>query len=279
MKIQDASTQPAHPRDRVGPLAIRRMTAGRTEASAAPPPETIWLIVEVAGQPSRSVSIDSAVLRVGSHSGCAVHLDECEPHALTVERRSQGCRVHNRTDRALTLADKPLEPQTAREWALGAALRLTPVVTLRLAPVPDDPHQDSAISGTSYHPDRGTGNGTGPGSRVHSLATLIPLVVLALTIWLSSRLFPVRTPIPAPRETDPFATMVLELRRLDDEGRYVAQQLQVGQQEVDLGEPGAARARWVRVRERIEQHRNRQGRFDRRLKVFETVLEWIGSRL
>ena len=69
---------------------------------------TAWLTVEAEARPSRSFPIESSVVRVGSHPTCAVQLDEGEPHALTVERRSNGYRVYNRTDRSLSLAGEPL---------------------------------------------------------------------------------------------------------------------------------------------------------------------------
>jgi hypothetical protein len=241
--------------------------------------------VEAEARPSRSFPIESSVVRVGSHPTCAVQLDEGEPHALTVERRSNGYRVYNRTDRSLSLAGEPLVPRAARKWPPGAALQIAPTVTLRLAPAL--PHSDPqagclppASPGTGDGgPERGPARRTDPSARSFSLAVVVPLVLLALATRLSSGFFPDREPVQAKIETDGLASLILELHGQGFEGRYVAGELQRAQQDLDLGKLQPARERLFRLRDWILKHWSRTDRFASRRQIFDPVLDWIAARV
>jgi hypothetical protein len=257
-------------------------TALRLPPSSSP---TAWLTVEAEARPIRSVPIESSVVRVGSHLTCAVRLDESEPHALTVERRSNGYRVHNRTDRSLSLAGKPLVPGAAREWPLGAALQLAPNVTLRLAPEPGHSDPQSACrhpapKGTGEGgPERGRARRTDPGAHRFSLAAVVPLVLLALAVRFSSGSLPAREPVQANIQTDGLVPLILDLHGQGFEGRYVAGELQRARQDLDLGKVQPARERLFRLRDWILNHRSRAGRLASRLQVFDSVLDWIAARV
>jgi hypothetical protein len=241
--------------------------------------------VEAEACPSRSFPIASSVVRVGSHLTCAVRLDESEPHALTVERRPNGYRVHNRTDRSLSLAGEPLVPRAAREWPPGAALQLAPNVTLRLASEP--PHSDPqagcrppASPGTGQGgPERRPARRTDPSARGFSLAVVVPLVLLALAVRFSGESVPAREPVQAKVETDGLSPLILDLHGQGFAGRYVAGELQRAQQDFDLGKPEPARERLFRLRDWILKHRSRAGRSASPPQVFDSVLDWIAARV
>jgi hypothetical protein len=209
-----------------------------------------------------------------------VPLEEGEPHALTIERRSEGYRVHNRTERLLTLDDQPLEPGSARPWPLGTALWLTPEVTLRLAPCSEVSEPGSScpavVDGASGRAPRPRADRS---PRTVSPAAVIPLLLLALAAWLSTGFFPSGAPAEVKVETDRFATLILDLHRLGFEGRYTAGELQRAQQERELGKEQPARERLFRLRDWVLRHRTRSGGFAARLQIFETVLEWIAARV
>jgi hypothetical protein len=273
MTIRAYSSDPDRPRS---PAALH------CPSSSGP---TAWLTVEAEARPSRSFPIESSVVRVGSHLNCAVQLDEGEPHALTVERRSNGYRVHNRTDRSLSLGGEPLVPRAAREWPLGAALQLAPNVTLRLAPEPGHSDLQSACrhpapKGTGESgPERGRARRTDPGAHRFSLAAVVPLVLLALAVRFSSGSSPAREPVQAKVPTDGLSPLIRDLHGQGFEGRYVAGELQRAQQDLDLGKLQPARERLFRLRDWILMHRTRTGRFASRAQVLDSVLDWIAARV
>jgi hypothetical protein len=254
----------------------------RLESSSGP---TAWLTVEAEAGPSRSFPIASSVVRVGSHLTCAVRLDESEPHALTVERRPNGYRVHNRTDRSLSLAGEPLVPRAARDWPLGAALQLAPAVTLRLAPEPShsDPlpgRRPAALPENGVGgPERGPARRIDPGPRRFSWAAVVPLVLLAVAVKFSGESSPAREPVQAKVETDGLSRLILDLHGQGFEGRYVAGELQRARQDFDLGKVQPARERLFRLRDWILTHRSGAGRSASRPQVFDSVLDWIAARV
>ena len=273
MTIRECSSDPDGP---------RYSTAPHLPSSSGP---TAWLTVEAEARQRRSFPIESSVVRVGSHLTCAVRLDEGEPHALTVERRSNGYRVHNRTERSLSLAGEPLVPRAARKWPPGAALQIAPTVTLRLAPAL--PHSDPqagclppASPGTGDGgPERGPARRTDPSARSFSLAVVVPLVLLALAVRFSGVSSPAREPVQAKVETDGLAPLILDLHGRGFEGRYVAGELQRAQQDLDLGKLQPARERLFRLRDWILKHRSRIGRSASRPQVLDSVLDWIAARV
>lgn len=92
-------------------------------------------IVVVSGSAAGTeFEFNKSVLRVGSAAGCDCVIDEDElsDHALTVQRRGNAYRVHNKTDTALSLGDVPLPPGRSSEWKSGTNLQLSSSLTLRL---------------------------------------------------------------------------------------------------------------------------------------------------
>jgi hypothetical protein len=74
------------------------------------------------------------LVRLGSATGCeiCVGAENLPPHALSLEVTGDQCRVHNRTEKSITCAGKPLAPRAAASWPLDAELEVVPGLVLRI---------------------------------------------------------------------------------------------------------------------------------------------------
>jgi hypothetical protein len=242
------------------------------------------LAVESGGQARHSFVLNKAVIRVGSHRDCQVRLDDVdvEPHALTIENRNGRIHVHNRTDRLLTLDAKALAPHATRPWPPDESLQLTPALRLQLVGsgseaslVPSAGASSGAFESSETWPRPGPDRGHGSGAE--RLAALIPLTLLALAVAVAGPSFQARGPAPVATDSDGIARLVLELRQSGDEGRSVAQEIQLVAQEKRLGKSQAARVRLLRLRDRVLKQRGPDGRFPARRHALEDALRWIAD--
>jgi hypothetical protein len=227
--------------------------------------------------------LNTAVVRIGSDPSCSVRLDNVEQHALTLERRSDEIRVHNRTSRPVPLGNQVIAPNSSREWPRGGQLELSPGYRLKLVVADADGQVERTTLESPAVASERTPGGTAavaekPGAPSR-LAAVVPLLLVTIAVWLAGQSVQPPAPVALPPEAKEFADLVGELRRQGDEGVYLAQQLQVAEQEKNLGRYDQSRARLLRVRDRLLQQRARGGPFEHRPPWLESALGWIVARL
>jgi hypothetical protein len=247
-------------------------------------PRRLRLVIRAAGTPPRSYPLDATVVRLGSHPSCAVRIDEIEPHALTIERRAGRVRVHNRTDRPLTLGNGALPASASSDWPEGGRLELS--LGLHVQLVADGSELASNLSsserpGIEFEGRQAASQqapATARATHHTSLGVVVPLLLVTVAVWLAGKSLSVSSPTPVPAGNDRFADLVKELRREGDRGRSVAHELQVAREDQERHRSDEARTRLLRVRDRILRHRRSDGRVESRLECFETALNWISRQ-
>ncbi len=218
----------------------------RGNPAAVLPPTTPWLVIHAGTQPACSVALDAPVVRVGSHASCGIRLADAEPHALTIEQRPRGVRVHNRTARRLQLDEESLEPGTAAIWTPETVLVLGPSLSVRLAHAPTP-----AVSECPEPSAETPAVEAPPAAYASRPALVLTMVLLMMATWVVGLLFQSRGPVPARIEEDRLAVLVRDLRQCGPEGHYIAQELQLALQDQNLGRD-LARARSTAPLERLD---------------------------